>query len=81
MNYFSILKQKCARINEEYGSKLLFENFHMLMEKKRVLELVLTDRSAVPSFLEDLKNFKNEFLQKAYIQVSNTTKIFKSGKI
>ena len=56
-------------MNEEYGSKLLFENFHMLMEKKRVLELVLTDRSAVPSFLEDLKIFKNEFLQKAYIQV------------
>merc|ERR1712227_389685 len=38
--YIGVLKQKCARINEEYGSKLLFENFHMLMEKKRVLELV-----------------------------------------
>ena len=41
----------------------------MLMEKKRVLELILTDRSAVAPFLEDLQDFKKEFLQKAYIQV------------
>ena len=50
------------------GTKILFDHFHSMQEKKAVLENILQNKFMIAPFMEEVNSFKKKFLSKAYIQ-------------